>query len=499
MSQEKRFQVFVSSTFRDLREERQAALKAVLQMKHMPAGMELFPASDDTAWKLIQDVINASDYYVLIIGGRYGSQDEEGIGFTEKEYDYAKKRKKPIIALLRNNPYSLREKIDTDESAWKKLQAFRTKVQAAHHCASWSSPGELQAQVISGLTETIGKRPAEGWVKANQVLLLRQQVKELQAQLRQARKSLARNPAANKLAQLRKADLKIRSKLPEARREGVRVLIALKDTTRAMERISHGQPYVRAAAAEVLAELRHKNAIRLLISGLHFEGGTRNRTQIIPDVERALAHYGRSALTELMRELPTTFSYGEDRVWISAMANAASDDVQAARILLAKGTKSTQPQFLAAALQTKFVFAKHQVMETISSYVNVVGGDGKAWRQRSVADWLADSPTGATEWARRVVRRWVKDQVAGAGDSLYPPERHMVEVAVRMKAVSEKDLAEFARLTDNTELRSYLLAKIKEVNEAESPGSGRMAAEEKEVELLRILTYWAAKRKGEAK
>lgn len=115
MSQEKRFQVFISSTFRDLREERQAALKAVLQMKHMPAGMELFPASDDTAWKLIQDVINASDYYVLIIGGRYGSQDEAGIGFTEKEYNYAAKQGKPIIALLRNNPDSLREKIDTDE------------------------------------------------------------------------------------------------------------------------------------------------------------------------------------------------------------------------------------------------------------------------------------------------------------------------------------------------------------------------------------------------
>ena len=466
MSQEKRFQVFISSTFRDLREERQAALKAVLQMKHMPAGMELFPASDDTAWKLIQDVINASDYYVLIIGGRYGSQDEAGIGFTEKEYNYAKKKKKPIIALLRKDPASLREKIDTDESAWKKLQAFRTKVQTAHHCAFWSSPGELQAQVISGLTETIGTKPAEGWVKANQVLLLQQQVKELKAQLRLARKSRAPDAAAKKRAQLKAADLKIRSKLPEARRDGVRVLIALKDTTCAMARISHGQPYVRAAAAEVLAALRHKSAIRLLISGLHFKGETRNRKQIIPDVERAFTHYGRSALTELMRKLPTTFYYDEDRVWIDAMANAASDDIQTAQMLLAEGAKSARPEFLAAALQTKFVFTEDQAMETINSYVNASRDDDRAWRQRSVADRLAKSPTGKTEWARRVVRRWVTHQVACARDSQYPIESDMVATAVRMRAVSGKDLAELALSTDSMVLRDELLAESKSLEGA---------------------------------
>ena len=94
---EKRYQVFISSTFRDLLRERQAVLKAVLEFDHMPAGMELFPASDDAAWQLITDVIDASDYYVVIIGGRYGSLDDAGIGYTEKEYDYAVSLKKPVM------------------------------------------------------------------------------------------------------------------------------------------------------------------------------------------------------------------------------------------------------------------------------------------------------------------------------------------------------------------------------------------------------------------
>jgi len=92
---DKRYQVFISSTFVDLIDERQAVLKSILEMDHMPAGMELFPATDDTAWNLIKDVIDASDYYVLIVGGRYGSLDEEGLGYTEKEYKYAVSTKNP--------------------------------------------------------------------------------------------------------------------------------------------------------------------------------------------------------------------------------------------------------------------------------------------------------------------------------------------------------------------------------------------------------------------
>jgi len=132
---EKRYQVFISSTFRDLIDERQAVLKAVLELNHMPAGMELFPAADETAWQLIRDVIDGSDYYLLIIAGRYGSLDEAGIGYTEKEYDYALQSRKPVIPFLHQNPDNLpREKTETNDSAWNKLKAFREKVEKKHTC-----------------------------------------------------------------------------------------------------------------------------------------------------------------------------------------------------------------------------------------------------------------------------------------------------------------------------------------------------------------------------
>jgi len=196
---DKRYQVFISSTFRDLQEERQAVLRAVLELDHMPAGMELFPAADDDAWQLIKDVIDGSDYYALIIGGRYGSLDDAGISYTEKEYDYAVSSKKPVIPLLHANPDNLpREKTETDEKAWAKLNEFRSKVEKRHTCVYWSSAEELKARVILGLTAAIKRTPAVGWIRADQVpsgatlsdiLMLRKRVEELEGELESERRS----------------------------------------------------------------------------------------------------------------------------------------------------------------------------------------------------------------------------------------------------------------------------------------------------------------------
>ena len=196
---DKRYQVFISSTFTDLIEERQAVLKAVLELDHMPAGMELFPAIDDTAWQLITDVIDASDYYVLIIGGRYGSLDETGISYTEKEYDYAVSANKPVIPLLHKNPDNLpRGKTETDETAWKKLQEFRLKIENNHTCVYWNSPDDLKAKVIVGLTSTVKRYPAIGWIRSDEVpteatladvLAMKTRISELEAALNRARTS----------------------------------------------------------------------------------------------------------------------------------------------------------------------------------------------------------------------------------------------------------------------------------------------------------------------
>ena len=81
-------------------EERQAAVEAILKKGHIPAGMELFTAGDKSQWDVIKKWIDESDIYLLILGGRYGSIDNEtGLSYTEMEYNYALEKKKPFFAL----------------------------------------------------------------------------------------------------------------------------------------------------------------------------------------------------------------------------------------------------------------------------------------------------------------------------------------------------------------------------------------------------------------
>ncbi|OUM02852.1 DUF4062 domain-containing protein [Variovorax sp. JS1663] len=197
MINNKRFQIFISSTYLDLIDERQSVLKAVLELEHIPAGMELFPATDASAWDLIKSVIDESDYYVLIVGGKYGSLHPDGLGFTEMEYDYAVDQKKPVIALLHNSPDQIaRGKTDIDEAQWKRLEKFREKVRKHHTCQFWTNAHDLKASVIVSLTSMFKRHPAVGWVRADSVpsgariedvLLLKERVAELEAQLNASR------------------------------------------------------------------------------------------------------------------------------------------------------------------------------------------------------------------------------------------------------------------------------------------------------------------------
>ena len=58
-------------------------------MYHIPMGMEFFNAADEEQWEIIKSTIDSCDYYVLVIGQRYGSVDAAGTSFTEKEWYYS--------------------------------------------------------------------------------------------------------------------------------------------------------------------------------------------------------------------------------------------------------------------------------------------------------------------------------------------------------------------------------------------------------------------------
>jgi hypothetical protein len=169
---EKRYQVFISSTFQDLQGARQEVSQALLRADCFPAGMELFPAADEEQFEFIKTVIDQSDYYIIISAGRYGSiHPETGLSYTEMEYDYAVEIGVPIIRLLHKDPFNrlLGQDLEQSDAGRAKLHALRSKISDGRLVNFWSDPTQLGLLVVNGLMDAIKRKPATGWTRADRV------------------------------------------------------------------------------------------------------------------------------------------------------------------------------------------------------------------------------------------------------------------------------------------------------------------------------------------
>jgi len=154
---DKRYQIFVSSTYVGLIEERQKVIQTLLEADCIPAGMELFPATDEEQFNFIKSIIDDCDYYLLIIGGRYGSVDADGISYTEKEYDYAISLGLKVMAFVISDP-----------ARKEKLREFRDRVCTGRMVKPWTVATDLPGLVALSVQKTIKSFPATGWIRANQ-------------------------------------------------------------------------------------------------------------------------------------------------------------------------------------------------------------------------------------------------------------------------------------------------------------------------------------------
>lgn len=193
---DKRYQVFVSSTYEDLKEERQEVIQALLELDCIPSGLELFPATDEDQWTLIRKVIDDCDYYIVIVGGRYGSLSPSGVSYTQMEYEYAVSQGKPVIGFIHKDPESLPAcKTERSEEGRAKLNAFRDIVQKKM-CKYWSTPAELGSVISRSLVKLIKNKPAVGWVRGDlvpseaasqEILRLRKKIEDLEKSLEEVR------------------------------------------------------------------------------------------------------------------------------------------------------------------------------------------------------------------------------------------------------------------------------------------------------------------------
>ena len=163
------YQIFVSSTYLDLIKERKAVMEALTRINCIPRGMELFPSQNTAILNTIKNTMTECDYYVLIVGGKYGSVDKtKNLSYTEIEFGIALSKKIPILAFLPQNlddiPIDKREKSAAKN---KKLKTFIDLVKSHSTPAYWNSKSDLALKVNSSVHDVITNFPRAGLIKGS--------------------------------------------------------------------------------------------------------------------------------------------------------------------------------------------------------------------------------------------------------------------------------------------------------------------------------------------
>ena len=165
---ERLYTAFVSSTYLDLVQERELVARALLNQTCVPLGMEYFPSTGTDQWTLIKESIQAADFCLFILAGRYGSISDDGVtSWTHREYIEAAHLGKPMIFLLHGDISIIPAgKSEATARGRKKLDEFRSSIQLKTVSRFYRNDAEL----IDGLYASVAALKAggkiEGWIPA---------------------------------------------------------------------------------------------------------------------------------------------------------------------------------------------------------------------------------------------------------------------------------------------------------------------------------------------
>ncbi|RIV21612.1 DUF4062 domain-containing protein [Fibrisoma montanum] len=161
----KTYQVFVSSTFGDLKEERRAVSTALLSINCIPIGLEMFPAVGDSLFDYNKKIIDSCDYFILIIGKKYGSISKEAqISFVEMEYEYAKSQNIPALTFIFEDGESSKN-YESDKLENSKFESFKKSIIQKSLVRFFRSSDDLAASIVVSVSALIRDKSALGWAK----------------------------------------------------------------------------------------------------------------------------------------------------------------------------------------------------------------------------------------------------------------------------------------------------------------------------------------------
>ncbi len=175
------FTAFVSSVFNNLRTERYEVIESLLDFRILPISMEHFTVSTNGNFSDIEELIDDADFFVMVMGAEYGSEDENGISWTEREYLYATKKRKQIIAIVSEDLAAIQAKdLATLTPSQRKQVEFSKRVPFSRKATKEFSVKTIVLQFFSNynfdkctgwtrLYENISGAELEEWRQAHKI------------------------------------------------------------------------------------------------------------------------------------------------------------------------------------------------------------------------------------------------------------------------------------------------------------------------------------------
>ncbi|WMT40911.1 DUF4062 domain-containing protein [Paenibacillus sp. D2_2] len=165
----RKLQIFISSTYPDLIEERHTAVEAILKAGHIPAGIEQFFKRPQAG--IIKKWIDESDIFFLILGGLYGNMLPDGSkSHTHWAFDYAGEVGKPRFAFvltdeaLRQKPYDF--VVLEDYPQYQKFKQSVIETVPIYHIEDMR---HIQMVIRDQLPELARRDDLYGWVSGKDV------------------------------------------------------------------------------------------------------------------------------------------------------------------------------------------------------------------------------------------------------------------------------------------------------------------------------------------
>lgn len=187
------FQIFIASVDADLK-ERQAVGNTLAKAGYMPAGMESFPVTDQQQLDYIKRIIDRSDYYIIIVGRRYGALSDHELIFAEDTFAYARSKDIPILAFFPENPGNIADDtIEPDAPLREKLDAFKARLKTGRIVEFWSNENDLCMKVVMAVATAVNLKPGVGWIRGDQAInpKLLQELEKLRIENADLRQKLA--------------------------------------------------------------------------------------------------------------------------------------------------------------------------------------------------------------------------------------------------------------------------------------------------------------------